>query len=66
MTTTVTVHVGGRYVATIKKDDAEPVDVHGDYDGSPNPGGNYYVTVPHPATAKFEIAEKYLGEAKVG
>lgn len=84
MTTTIKVHVGGRYVARITQTDAtnnvqddpaarietstvvtRAVAVHGDYIGSPNPGGDYYIHVGHPAATTLTISEEYLGEAKV-
>lgn len=63
MTTTVTVHVGGRYKATVKQNDLEPVEVHGNYEGSPNPTGSRNFYLPHPAEATLVITEEYLGEA---
>ena len=62
MTTTIKVHVGGRYVTTIEQFGKPEVKVHGDYPGSPNPGGDHYIYLPHPATGVFRISEEYLGE----
>jgi hypothetical protein len=58
MTTTVKIHVNGRYRATIKQNGQEPVVVEGNYEGSPNPGGEHSFHLPHPATATFEVTEE--------
>ncbi len=58
MTTTVKVHVGGNYEATVKQDDREPVKV------GPNQELSFYL--PHPAKGTFEIEERYLGEQPAG
>lgn len=62
MTTTVTVHVNGRYRATVIQKDASgnavgTTIVEGNYAGSPNPNGNHQFHLHHPATASFDIAE---------
>jgi len=62
MTTTVKVHVNGRYRATVKQDDREPVVVEGNYAGSPNPSGEESFYLPHPATATFQITEEPVPE----
>lgn len=62
MTTTVKVHVNGRYRATVKQDDLEPVIVEGNYEGSPNPSGEKVFYLSHPARSKFDITEEYVGE----
>lgn len=66
MTTTVRVHVNGRYRATVKQTDEygehEPVVVEGNYEGSPNPGGERSFSLPHPASAMFEITEEEVPE----
>ena len=63
MTTSVKVHVNGRYRATVKQDELEPVVVEGNYDGSPNPSGErtFNLRGSHPTKGKFEIVEEYLG-----
>jgi hypothetical protein len=63
MTTSVKVHVNGRYRATVTQDYLPPVVVEGNYDGSPNPGGDHYFNLPHPAKSTFEIVEEYLDAA---
>lgn len=67
MTTTVTVHVNGAYMATVTQINGDvrqpPVTVHGNYEGSPNPSGTHSFHLPHPAAADFEIMEEYLGES---
>jgi len=60
MTTTVKVHVNGRYRATVKQNGHEPVIVEGNYKGSPNPSGEQSFYLPHPATATFEITEEQV------
>lgn len=61
MTTTVKVHVNGRYRATVKQDDREPVIVEGNYDGG---SGEKAFYLPHPATGTFVITEEYVGDKK--
>lgn len=63
MTTTVKVHVNGRYRATVIQKTAEGVTVgstvvEGNYDGSPNPSGERSFYLSHPATASFDITEE--------
>lgn len=58
MTTTVKVHVNGRYKATIIQDQKPPVECHGNYQGSPNPTGAYSFSLTHPATSAFVITEE--------
>lgn len=63
MTTTVRVHVGGAYRAIVVETTAHHVATHvvdGDYPGSPNPGGDRYFSLPHPAHATYEITETYI------
>lgn len=65
MTTNVNVKVGGKYVATVKQttviDAYNSVTttslVHGDYEGSPNPGGEKSFFLPHPARSTFDVSE---------
>jgi hypothetical protein len=63
MTTTVKVHVNGRYRATVKQDDRDPVVVEGNYDGSPNPSGEQSFHLAHPANSTFVVTEEYIGDA---
>lgn len=65
MTTSVKVHVNGRYRAIVKQDDRDPVIVDGNYEGTSNPGGEKVFWLPHPAHATFEVTEEYLGERVV-
>lgn len=58
MTTNVTVDVNGRYKAIVTQDGGEPVEVHGRYSGSPNPGGSRTFHLPHPATGTFVVTEE--------
>lgn len=67
MTTTVKIHVGGRYRATVIQTNADgvkgaPVVVDGDYAGSPNPSGDYSFHMYHPAVASFEVTEEAVPE----
>jgi hypothetical protein len=62
MTTTVKVHVNGRYRATVKQSGCDPVVVEGSYEGSPNPTGYGYFPLQHPATATFDITEEPVPE----
>lgn len=66
MTTSVKVHVNGRYRATVKQDDLDPVIVEGHYEGSPNPSGEhtFWLRGSHPTQGKFEVTEEYIGEAQ--
>ncbi len=64
MTTTVKVHVNGRYRATVKQDDREPVVVEGNYEGSPNPSGEKSFHLSHPAAGTFVVTEEYVPENK--
>lgn len=71
MTTSVKVHVNGRYRAHVVQRNADgsvhtSVQVEGAYDGSPNPSGERIFQLPHPARATFEVSEEYLGEKMVG
>lgn len=54
MTTTVKVHVNGKYRATVKQDDRDPVTVEGNYNGG---SGEKSFSLPHPAKGTFEISE---------
>lgn len=62
MTTTVKVHVNGRYRANVKvshaSGDQEELVVEGAYDGSPNPTGYGYVYMRHPADAVIRVSEE--------
>jgi hypothetical protein len=57
MTTTVKVHVNGKYRATVKQDGGEPVTVEGNYNGG---SGEKSFYLPHPAKATFEISEEHV------
>lgn len=68
MTTTVKVHVNGRYRATVVQTHADgskspPVIVEGNYEGSPNPSGEHSFHLRHPATGTFEITEVQVPDA---
>lgn len=63
MTTSVKVHVNGRYRATVIQTTADgikydPMVVEGNYEGSPNPSGERTFNLPHPAKGTFEISEE--------
>lgn len=57
MTTTVRVHVNGKYRATVKQDDREPVIVEGNYNGG---SGEKSFYLPHPAQGTFVVTEEYV------
>lgn len=65
MTTSITLHVNGRYMAKVKQDDQPWVDVHGNYDGSPNPDGKKVFYLRHATSNKFVVNEEYLGEPEL-
>lgn len=58
MTTTIKVHVNGKYRATVTQEGKLPVVVEGNYEGSPNPSGEKSFHLPHPATGTFVITEE--------
>lgn len=60
MTTTIKLHVGGRYVASVVQDLLPAKEVHGDYDGSPNPTGDATFYLSHESVSAFVITERYL------
>lgn len=60
MTTTVKVHVNGKYRATVKQDSLPPVMVEGNYAGSTNPSGERSFYLSHPAKGIFEITEEQV------
>lgn len=57
MTTSVKVHVNGKYRATVRQDDRPPVVVEGNYNGG---SGEKSFMLPHPATATFQITEEQV------
>lgn len=66
MTVSVKVHVNGKYKATVThtaSPGATPrvTEVHGNYEGSPNPSGELVVS---PGTGTFEISEKQVVDDK--
>lgn len=69
MTTQVIVDVNGRYKATVTETHANGAtaihEVHGRYDGSPNPTGQKNFWLAHPADATFKVVEEYLPEVQV-
>lgn len=64
MTTTIKIHVNGRYRAIVTQDNQAPRVVEGNYEGSPNPFGDYSFYMPHPASSTFTITEEYVPEDK--
>lgn len=65
MTTTVKIHVNGRYRATVVQTSAagiksQPVFVEGNYAGSPNPSGEHTFHLYHPAIASFDVTEEHV------
>lgn len=64
MTTTVTLAVNGRYMAKVKQDELDWVEVHGNYEGSPNPEGKRSFNLRHGTSNKFVINEEPVPEAE--
>jgi hypothetical protein len=62
MTTAVKIHVNGSYRATVLQDAKAPVNVEGNYPGSPNPTGEHTFWLPRLANSKFEVTEEYIGD----
>ncbi len=59
MTTTVKVHVNGKYRATVVQDDKEPVTVEGNYNGG---SGEKSFYLPHPAKGTFVVSEEQVAD----
>lgn len=59
MTTTVKVHVNGKYRATVKQDGRDPVTVEGNYNGG---SGEKAFNFPHPAKVAFDISEEHVAD----
>ncbi len=59
MTTTVKVHVNGKYRATVRQDNNEPVEVEGNYNGG---SGEKAFFLPHPANSQFIITEEHVAD----
>lgn len=57
MTTTVKVHVNGKYRAKVKQTGFAEVEVEGNYNGG---SGEKVFYLPHPAIATFEITEEQV------
>lgn len=57
MTTTVKIHVNGKYRATVVQDDREPVIVEGNYNGG---SGEKSFWLAHPANSTFIVTEEYV------
>lgn len=55
MTTTVKIHVNGKYRATVQQDERPPVIVEGNYNGG---SGEISFYLPHPASSNFQITEE--------
>lgn len=65
MTTTVKIHVNGRYRAIVRQSGNPDVEVHGNYEGSPNPSGEHTFYLQHgPEGTKsiFEVEEHHIPE----
>lgn len=59
MTTTVKVHVNGKYRATVKQDDRDPVIIEGNYNGG---SGENSFWLTHPATGAFVVTEEIVAD----
>lgn len=67
MTTSIKIHVNGRYRAKVEMNHMNgqsTVDVvEGNYEGSSNPSGEKVYYLSHPADATFRVTEEYIGDA---
>lgn len=59
MTTTVKIHVNGKYRATVVQDAREPVTVEGNYNGG---SGEKSFYLSHPADSTFRVTEEYVAD----
>lgn len=59
MTTTVKVHVNGKYRATVTQDDRDPVEIEGNYNGGRGEKSFY---LPHPASGTFVVSEQPVAD----
>ena len=59
MTTTIKVHVNGKYRATVNREGKDPVTVEGNYNGG---SGEASFPLPHPAQASFMITEEPVND----
>ena len=59
MTTSVKVHVNGKYRATVRQNGYPPVTIEGNYNGG---SGEKSFHLPHPATGTFEISEEAVAD----
>lgn len=59
MTTSIKIHVNGKFRATVKQDDRDPVIIEGNYNGG---SGEKAFYLPHPARATFEISEEPVAD----
>lgn len=59
MTTTVKVHVNGKYRATVVQGGEAPVTIEGNYNGGTGEKSFY---LPHPARADFRISEEPVAD----
>lgn len=69
MTTTVKIHVNGRYRATVVQTNADgvksdPFVIEGNYQGSPNPSGEHSFHLYHPAIATFDVTEEQVSNVE--
>lgn len=55
MTTTVKIHVNGKYRATVTREGFEPLVVEGNYNGG---SGEGYIALHHPANGTFTVTEE--------
>lgn len=59
MTTTVKIHVNGKYRATVHQDDRIPVIVEGNYNGG---SGEKFFCLMHPASGTFVVTEEPVAD----
>lgn len=59
MTTTIKVHVNGKYRATVTQDQNSPVEIEGNYNGG---SGERSFHLSHPASGTFVVSEKQVAD----
>ena len=66
MTTSVKIHVNGRYKAEVTRNLEVPITVHGNYEGSPNPSGEMVFWLVGGGENNFRISESEVPQGVPG